>query len=57
LLERVSPERLLWGSDCPFVGHEGAVSYRDTLDAFAAAVPDPRTRRAISDTALEFYFS
>jgi predicted TIM-barrel fold metal-dependent hydrolase len=57
LLERVSPERLLWGSDCPFVGHEGAVSYRDTLDAFEAAVPNPRTRRAISDTALKFYFS
>ncbi len=57
LLERVSPERLLWGSDCPFVGHEGAVSYRDTLDAFEAAVPDPRTRRAISYTALKFYFS
>ncbi len=53
----MGPERLLWGSDCPFVGHEGAVSYRDTLDAFEAAVPDARTRRAISDTALKFYFS
>ena len=57
LLERVGPERLLWGSDCPFVGHEGAVSYRDTLDAFAAAVPDAGTRRAISDAALRLYFS
>jgi predicted TIM-barrel fold metal-dependent hydrolase len=57
LLERVGPERLLWGSDCPFVGHEGAVSYRDTLDAFEAAVPDSRTRRAIADAALDFYFS
>jgi len=57
LLQRVSPERLLWGSDCPFVGHEGAVSYGDTLSSFEAAVPDARTRRAISDTALKFYFS
>ena len=57
LLERVSPDRLLWGSDCPFVGHEGAVSYQNTLDAYAAAVPDARTRRAISAAALEFYFS
>lgn len=57
VLERVGPERLLWGSDCPFVGHEGAVSYRDTLDAFHAAVPDWRARRAISDTALKLYFS
>jgi predicted TIM-barrel fold metal-dependent hydrolase len=56
LLERVGPERLLWGSDCPFVGHEGAVTYQDTLDAFEAAVPDSRMRRAISDTALKFYF-
>jgi predicted TIM-barrel fold metal-dependent hydrolase len=57
LLERVGPTRLLWGSDCPFVGHEGSVSYRDTLDAFEAAVPDPVVRRAISATALDFYFS
>jgi predicted TIM-barrel fold metal-dependent hydrolase len=57
ILERVGPERLLWGSDCPFVGHEGAVSYRGTLDAFEAAIPDARTRRAISDAALDFYFS
>jgi predicted TIM-barrel fold metal-dependent hydrolase len=57
LLERVPPERLLWGSDCPFVGHEGAVSYKDTLDSFEAAVPDSGIRRAISATALKFYFS
>jgi len=57
LLERVSPERLLWGSDCPFVGHESSVTYRDTLSSFEAAVPDAPTRRAISDTALKFYFS
>ena len=57
LLQQVGPERLLWGSDCPFVGHEGAVSYQDVLDAFYGAIPDPRTRRRISDTALKFYFS
>jgi predicted TIM-barrel fold metal-dependent hydrolase len=57
LLERVGSSRLLWGSDCPFVGHEGAVSYRDTVDAFEAAVPDSQVRRAISATALDFYFS
>jgi hypothetical protein len=39
------------------VGHEGSVTYRDTLDAFEAAVPDSQTRRAISATALAFYFS
>ena len=57
LIERVGPERLLWGSDCPFVGHEGEVSYGDVLDAFRHAVPDDAVRRRISDTALKFYFS
>ena len=57
LLERVGPTRLLWGSDCPFVGHEGGVTYRDTLDAFEAAIPDPAcaarslTRRSLSISA------
>ena len=57
LLDRVGPERLLWGSDCPFVGHEGAVTYGDVLDNFRHAVPDAGVRRKISDTALKFYFS
>jgi predicted TIM-barrel fold metal-dependent hydrolase len=57
LIERVGTDRLLWGSDCPFVGHEGAVTYGDTLASFAAAVPDAHTRRAISHTAEKFYFS
>ncbi len=57
LLDRVGPERLLWGSDSPFVGHEGAVTYQDVLNSYYAAVPDQPTRRKISDTALKFYFS
>ena len=57
LVERVGTDRLLWGSDCPFVGHEGAVTYADTLASFAAAIPDAHTRRAISHTAEKFYFS
>jgi predicted TIM-barrel fold metal-dependent hydrolase len=57
LLREMGPERLLWGSDCPFVGYEGLISYRDTLDAFARWVPDPAARRAISNTALKLYFS
>jgi predicted TIM-barrel fold metal-dependent hydrolase len=57
LLEHAGPERLVWGSDCPFVGHEAAVSYRDTLDDLDAWVPDAVTRRKISATALKLYFS
>jgi predicted TIM-barrel fold metal-dependent hydrolase len=57
LLEVAGPERLLWGSDCPFVGHEQAVSYQDTLDSFQSWVPSADVRRRISATALKLYFS
>ena len=56
LLQVAGPERLLWGSDCPFVGHEG-VRFADTLASFREWVPSARTRRQISDTALRLYFS
>ena len=55
-IAKVGPGRMLWGSDSPFVGFEGRVTYRDTLDAFYAIVPDPAVRRAISETGLRFYF-
>jgi predicted TIM-barrel fold metal-dependent hydrolase len=57
LLEHAGPERLVWGSDCPFVGHEAAVTYQDTLNDFAEWVPDAAARRKISATALKLYFS
>jgi predicted TIM-barrel fold metal-dependent hydrolase len=57
LVAKAGAERLLWGSDCPFVGHESAVRYQDTLDSFREWVPDAATRRRISDSALKFYFS
>ncbi len=57
LLEVAGPERLLWGSDCPFVGHESSLTYRDALANLQEWVPSPQARRKISDTALKFYFS
>lgn len=57
LLQHAGPERLVWGSDCPFVGHEAAMSYQDALDAYAEWVPDPAIRRRMSTTALQLYFS
>lgn len=57
LLSAVGAERLLWGSDCPFVGHETSVTYRDTLDHLVDWVPSARDRRRISDAALKLYFS
>lgn len=57
LLQVAGPERLLWGSDCPFVGHESSLTYRDALDSLQEWVPSAQARRQISDTALKFYFS
>jgi predicted TIM-barrel fold metal-dependent hydrolase len=57
LLDNLGPERLVWGSDCPFVGHEAHMTFQETVDEFSAWVPDRATRRKISDTALRLYFS
>jgi predicted TIM-barrel fold metal-dependent hydrolase len=32
LLRVAGPDRLVWASDCPFVGHEGQFPYRATID-------------------------
>lgn len=57
LLQEAGPERLLWGSDCPFVGHESSLTFGDTLQSFQQWVPSAQARRKISDTALRLYFS
>ena len=57
LLASVGTDRLLWGSDCPFVGYEKQVSYAGAIARFHARVPNARNRRAISDTALKLYFA
>jgi 2-keto-3-deoxy-L-rhamnonate aldolase RhmA len=45
------------GYDFVMLDEEHAPWTRATLDAFEAAIPDARTRRAISDAALAFYFN
>ena len=56
LLEVCGPERLLWGSDAPFIGHEHRPPYSEALRQFEALVPDARQRHAIGLTALRQYF-
>lgn len=56
-LETVGAERLVWGSDAPFVGRESSMHYKKALDAFAYAVPNATDRHVISQTALKLYFS
>ncbi|HEU4628061.1 MAG TPA: amidohydrolase family protein [Steroidobacteraceae bacterium] len=56
LLQVAGPERLLWGSDAPFVGHEHRPPYAEALRLFAELVPDARQRHAIGLTALRQFF-
>ena len=55
LLAEAGPQRLLFGSDWPFVGHETEVTYRDTVNWFEHAIPDAETRREIGRTAARLY--
>lgn len=56
LLAEAGAERLIWGSDAPFVNHEGAVDFPAALDLYRRLVPDAAVRRAIDATALNLYF-
>jgi predicted TIM-barrel fold metal-dependent hydrolase len=55
LLREAGPERLLWGSDSPFVGHE-SITYADALRWYEEWVPSAAARRRMTDTALRLYF-
>lgn len=57
LVRVCGPDRLMWASDCPFVGHENEFSYRSTMDWLAECVPDAAARaRVFGETAWKFYF-
>ncbi|MGH8261666.1 MAG: amidohydrolase family protein [Steroidobacteraceae bacterium] len=56
LLRRFGPERLLWGSDAPWVGHEQVASYALAIERLDRCIPDPASRRAIGESGYRFYF-
>jgi predicted TIM-barrel fold metal-dependent hydrolase len=56
LCGQVGYERMLWASDCPFVGVE-STTYQSTIDWLDQAVPDPRNRRILDRNAIDLYFS
>jgi predicted TIM-barrel fold metal-dependent hydrolase len=56
LLAVAGPDRLLWGSDWPFVGFEPSMTYDRALCDFVRAVPDPDLRRRMGAAALHLYF-
>jgi predicted TIM-barrel fold metal-dependent hydrolase len=58
LLRVAGADRLVWASDCPFVGHEGQFPYRATIDWLVEAIPDTTARAKIfGATARELYFN
>jgi predicted TIM-barrel fold metal-dependent hydrolase len=57
LLAHAGPARLLWGSDAPFVNHEGGTRFGDTIDLYHRLVPDPTMRAAIDRTGLALFFN
>jgi len=56
LLRRAGPDRLLWASDCPFVGHEGKVRYQETIDDVLAWLPAHAREKVFAANALALYF-
>jgi predicted TIM-barrel fold metal-dependent hydrolase len=57
LFARVGTDRLLWGSDAPFVGYEKRIDYDRVLASYYRWLPDPRFRAEIDETALQLYFA
>jgi predicted TIM-barrel fold metal-dependent hydrolase len=55
LLSEAGPERLLFASDWPFVGHESKVTYRQMVESFERVIPDAAVREAIGRTAALLY--
>jgi predicted TIM-barrel fold metal-dependent hydrolase len=56
LLDVRGPDRILWGSDWPFIGFEERMEYEQAVSHFVRAVPNAATRAAIHDTARRLYF-
>ena len=54
-LREAGPDRLLWGSDWPWVGHEGHYSLAAAIRDFHDWIPDPRDRARIDANAVAMY--
>jgi predicted TIM-barrel fold metal-dependent hydrolase len=55
LLAEGGPERILWASDWPFVGHESKVTYQEMVESFERTVPDAAIRERIGRTGARLY--
>lgn len=50
LVREVGDERLIWASDCPFVGEESLITYQQTIDWLREALPDPASQQRVMST-------
>ena len=57
LLAHAGAERLLWGSDAPFVNHEDDTCYDGAIDLYRRLVSNAAARAAIDRTALALFFN
>jgi predicted TIM-barrel fold metal-dependent hydrolase len=56
LVKEVGDERLIWASDCPFVGEESRITYGEALQWLRDALPDPvMQQKVLSTNALALY--
>jgi predicted TIM-barrel fold metal-dependent hydrolase len=56
LLDSVGDDRLLWASDCPFVGEESRISYEETIQWLDDLLPDSDSRQKVfSKNAMALY--
>ena len=56
LAGEIGTDRLVWASDCPFVGEEAHISYQGTIDWLKQALPDPSVQRKVmSQNAITLY--
>jgi predicted TIM-barrel fold metal-dependent hydrolase len=58
LINNADHDKLMWASDCPFVGHENHFSYRSTIDWLMDCIPDRALRdKVFGKNALKLYFA
>lgn len=55
LLATGGPQRLVWGSDCPFTDFSDTVTYKAVVDAYEAWIPRTEDRAAIDATSRDLY--
>ncbi len=54
-LREAGPDRLLWGSDWPWVAHENSYSFPQAIRDLQQWIPDPADRARIDANALAIY--